>query len=109
MMSCRLFAAADTPSTPQALRRTQPVMNTLPDFPKSGVLNVILAVMVARVPVVIFVATAANGLILKMATTLRAASMVTVHDPMPAQAPLQPAKILPASGVAVRVTFVPLA
>ncbi len=39
--------------------------------------------------------------------TLRAVVMLTVHGPVPAQAPLQPAKVAPAAGVAVRVTVLP--
>lgn len=45
----------------------------------------------------------------KVAETLRAAVMVTVQvDAVPVQAPLQPAKLLPDAGTAVRVTDVPL-
>ena len=45
---------------------------------------------------------------MKVAVTLRAASIVTLHVPVPVQAPLQPAKIQPALGVAARITTVPL-
>jgi hypothetical protein len=45
---------------------------------------------------------------LKVAVTAVAAFMVTVHVPVPAQAPDQPAKVEPAAGEAVRVTVVPL-
>jgi hypothetical protein len=45
---------------------------------------------------------------LKVAVTAAAAFMVTLHAPVPAQAPDQPAKMEPAAGVAVRVTVVPL-
>ena len=41
------------------------------------------------------------------ACTVWLAFMVTVHDPVPEQAPLQPAKLEPAAGVAVSVTGVP--
>ena len=34
--------------------------------------------------------------------------MVTVHLPVPVQAPLQPVKVDPAAGVGLRVTTVPL-
>ena len=44
---------------------------------------------------------------MKVAVTLFAASIVTWQVPVPAQAPLQPAKTLPVAGVAVRVTTVP--
>ena len=52
---------------------------------------------------------AAGGLELKFALTDFAASMVTLHAPVPLQAPLQPAKVEPESGVAVKLTTVPLA
>ena len=42
-----------------------------------------------------------------VAVTDLAASIVTLHAPVPEQAPLQPAKVAPASGVAVSVTTVP--
>ena len=44
---------------------------------------------------------------LKVAVTLLAAVMATLHVPVPAQAPVQPANCQPAAGVAVRVTPVP--
>ena len=43
-----------------------------------------------------------------VAPTLRAWLMLTVQDPAPLQAPLQPAKVEPASGMASRVTLAPL-
>ena len=43
----------------------------------------------------------------KMATTLRAAVMETVHVPVPVQSPSQPANAEPDAGVAVSVTEVP--
>ena len=45
---------------------------------------------------------------MNVAVTLFAADMLTVQVPVPAQAPLQPAKVLPVSGVALSVTVVPL-
>ena len=45
-----------------------------------------------------------------MAVTVVAALSVTVHAPVPEQPPpLQPVKVEPAAGVAVKVTAVPLA
>jgi phage tail protein X len=43
-----------------------------------------------------------------VAVTELAAFIVTVHVPVPVQAPLQPVKVAPAAGVAVSVTAVPL-
>ena len=45
----------------------------------------------------------------KVAMAVRAASMVTVHTPVPApaQAPDQPAKVEPAAAAAVSETLVP--
>jgi hypothetical protein len=43
----------------------------------------------------------------KFATTARFAFRVTVQEPVPAQAPLQPVNAEPAAGVAARVTTVP--
>jgi hypothetical protein len=46
---------------------------------------------------------------LKVAVTVVAAFSVTVHVPVPEQGPLQPAKVEPAAGVAVRATTAPVA
>jgi hypothetical protein len=43
---------------------------------------------------------------LKVAVTFLAVLIVTTQVPVPLQAPLQPEKLLPASGVAVSVTVV---
>ena len=46
----------------------------------------------------------------KVAVTVVAADMVTVHEPVPVQLPpLQPVKVEPVAGVAVSVTAIPLA
>ena len=45
----------------------------------------------------------------KVAVTLLAALILTTQLPVPVQAPLQPVKVEPVVGVAVRVTLVPLA
>ena len=52
---------------------------------------------------------AAGGLELKVALTDFAASMVTLHAPVPLHAPLQPANVELASGVAAKLTTVPFA
>src|ERR1051326_8040489 len=52
---------------------------------------------------------AAGGFKLKVALTDFAASMVTLHAPVPLQEPLQPANVEPESGVAAKLTTVPLA
>jgi hypothetical protein len=52
---------------------------------------------------------AAVGVELKFALTNFAASMVTLQAPVPLQAPLHPANVEPESGVAVKLTAVPLA
>jgi hypothetical protein len=46
---------------------------------------------------------------LNTAPTLAAAFIVTVQEPVPLHAPLQPAKVEPVPGVAARVTTVPCA
>ncbi len=43
-----------------------------------------------------------------VAVTLRPRLMVTVHVPVPVQAPLQPVKVEPVAAAAVRVTLVPV-
>src|SRR5262245_22716620 len=45
---------------------------------------------------------------LKLAVTEAAAFIVTLHAPVPEQAPLQPVNVEPPVGVAVRLTTVPL-
>jgi hypothetical protein len=52
---------------------------------------------------------AAGGVELKFALTDFAASMVTLQAPAPLQAPLQPANVELESGLAVKLTTVPLA
>ena len=46
---------------------------------------------------------------LKVAVTACAALTVTLQVPVPAQLPLQPVKVEPAAGAAVKVTAVPVA
>ena len=51
--------------------------------------------------------TLAGGFAVKVAVTVFAASIVTVHTPLAfVHAPLQPVKLEPAAGVAVKVTTV---
>ena len=45
----------------------------------------------------------------KLAVTARAELIVTVQAPVPVQLPLQPVKVEPATGAAVKVTMVPVA
>jgi hypothetical protein len=52
---------------------------------------------------------AAGGIALKVAPTDFAASMVTLHAPVPLQEPLQPANVEPESGVAAKLTTAPFA
>jgi hypothetical protein len=59
------------------------------------------------VPVPAFVTERLKVCKLKVAVTDLAASMVTAHVPVPVQAPLQPAKLELAEGVAVNVTEAP--
>ena len=51
---------------------------------------------------------AGGELALKVAVTYLSSLKVTLHVPVPAQAPLQPANVEPAAGFAVRTTGVPL-
>jgi hypothetical protein len=48
-----------------------------------------------------------GGATLNIAVTLRAAVMLTVQFPVPAQAPLQPVNTEPLEAAAVKVTLVP--
>jgi len=60
--------------------------------------------------VIVKVKVCALGLRVNVAVTLRACVMLTVHVPVPLHpSPLQPEKVDPASGVAVKVTLVPWA
>ena len=73
-----------------------------------------MAVKVALAPDVMVVGlalrvqTGADTLWANVAVTLLASLMLTVQLPVPLHAPLQPVKVLPVSGVAVRVTLAPL-
>src|SRR5262245_48038290 len=59
------------------------------------------------VPALVTVSVWLTGLALKVAVTVRACVMATVHVPVPVQAPLQPANVDPVAAEAVTVTFVP--
>jgi hypothetical protein len=59
------------------------------------------------VPVPDFETVKLNIWSVKIAVTSRAWVIVTLQVPVPVQAPLQPAKVEPVAGVAVRVTGVP--
>jgi hypothetical protein len=56
-----------------------------------------------------FVTVSAKPFSANVAVTLRASLIVTVHDPVPVQAPLQPVNVESFADVAVSVTLVPLA
>jgi hypothetical protein len=58
----------------------------------------------APVPVPLFATVRVKLCRVNVAVTLLAASIGTLHVPVPEQAPLQPVKVEPAVGVAVRVT-----
>jgi len=58
------------------------------------------------VPVPALLTVSVYLLILKVAVTDLTAVMLTVHVPVPEQAPLQPAKVFPVLAAAVRVTEV---
>lgn len=64
------------------------------------------ALLTVPLPVPLF-ATASVNCCTKVATTLRAADIVTTQVPVPVQSPLQPAKRVPAPALAVSVTLVP--
>jgi hypothetical protein len=65
-----------------------------------------LEVMVP-VPVPLLVTVRAKLWSVNVAVTLLTASIGTVHVVVPVQAPLQPLKLEPVAGVAVRVTLLP--
>src|SRR6185312_14623895 len=68
----------------------------------------VLVTVPVPVPLLATVREKGPGLAVKFALTDFAASMVTLHAPVPLQAPLQPAKVEPESGVAVKFTTAPL-
>jgi hypothetical protein len=61
------------------------------------------------VPLLATVRVKGPGFAVKVTLTDFAASMVTLHAPVPLQAPPQPANVEPESGAAVKLTTVPLA
>jgi hypothetical protein len=60
-------------------------------------------------PVPAFTSVRAKLWVANVAVTDLAASIVTLQEPLPVHAPLQPVKVAPEEAVAVRVTEVPLA
>jgi len=69
----------------------------------------VLATVPVPVPPLATVRVKGPGFAVKFALTDFAASMVTLHAPVPLQAPLQPANVEPESGAAVKLTTVPFA
>jgi len=69
----------------------------------------VLVTVPVPAPLLATVRVKSPGLAVKFALTDFAASMVTLQAPVPLQAPLQPANVEPGSGVAVKLTAVPLA
>ena len=68
------------------------------------------ALVTVPLPAPAFVTVSANVGTPKVAVTVVAADIVTVHAPVPEQPPpLQPVNVEPAAGVAVSITAVPLA
>src|SRR6267142_4045497 len=70
--------------------------------------SVMWAAFVTVVPATSGLSVKALGLTAKVAVTARAALMVRLQVPVPVQLPLQPEKVEPAAGAAVKVTAVPL-
>ncbi len=96
------------PSVPRPVTGIQAVTNTEPCLPTSADLKVILLLIEALVAVITLEAVATKGSGLKVAVTFFAVLSVREHAPVPVQSPLQPAKVLPLTGVAVSVTGAPL-
>ena len=104
-----MLACCEVVSEPDG---TQAVINTDSGLPTSAGVNVTVVVTVAvgvvMKPLVTPVVTATKGTRLNVAVTFCTAFMVTVHIPVPEQAPPQPAKVEPEVGAAVSVTLLPL-
>ena len=69
----------------------------------------LLVTLPVPVPDLVIVTKRVVAAVVKLAVTLRALSMLTVQLLVPVQAPLQPVKLLPDVGCAVKVTDVPAA
>jgi hypothetical protein len=63
--------------------------------------------LLAPVLAIVTVSVVCPGAAVNVAVTFRSSSIVTVHEPLPVHAPLQPSNVEPAAGVAVTVTAVP--
>ena len=85
-----------------------PVVQPRPQLMRSVTVTVEMELSTVPSPVPALRRVSRSALRTKLAETLLAASMVTVHVPEPLQAPDQPLKVAPVLGVAVRVTVVPL-
>src|SRR3989338_8802891 len=85
-----LIGADRMPSALRPLAGVQAVTYTAPVLPRSAGAKLTVVLIVALVGVMVLVVVATKGTGLKVAMTSLAASMVTTHDAVPLQAPLQP-------------------
>ena len=96
------FASGAAPSA----TTVSPVIDAEQVAPHAIVAGVLVTV---PPPVPVLLTASVNDAFVNVAVTLRAALIVVVHAPVPAQSPLQPANVLVDSGVAVSVTTAPTA